>query len=143
MCAILLRLLAARFLKLHDPPLLSIRSPHTQIAPAVQALPLRDTLVCQLLTAWLLKLPVWPGDVVRDASTGAILYLAAPLACRGLLAPPLRLLPRALRAALPSAQALLEHAQRYAAAHCLAVPEVNIGALLPLRPWAPKARSSV
>jgi hypothetical protein len=95
----------------------------------MQALPLRDTLVCHLLTAWLLKLPLWPSDLIRAVATGELPFLAFTSHCRDIVRTCKRLAPGLLESPdLTNAATLTAQAQSTAHAIGLALPELNLGA---------------
>lgn len=86
------------------------------------------TLSCQLLTAWTLKLPLWPSDLLDAARCGTLPFLAATVTHRGLLKGH-RVAERALQfPALFSASELTAATQEFAANIKMVVPELNLGA---------------
>jgi hypothetical protein len=87
------------------------------------------TLCCHLLTAWILKLPLWASDLLEAAKSDRMPFLTAvnvykadlhghQVAARALQSP-----------ALWSASELTGAAQEFAARIKLVVPELNLGTL--------------
>lgn len=95
----------------------------------VQKLSMLTMLSCHLLTAWTLKLPLWPRDILEAARDGDLPHIAAINLCEDLLEghPIVR---RALRTPF---EAVATDAGLVAATHRLAtninvvIPELNLG----------------
>lgn len=95
--------------------------------PGVQKLPLWVSLVCHLLTAWTLKLPLWPSDLTDAALSGTLPFLGAQNTYRTELEGH-KYAMRAMRdPQLQSVNVLIAKAQSFAASLRMVVPELNLG----------------
>lgn len=108
-------------------------------SPWLQVLPLRKTLICHLLAAWTLKLPLWATDLNHAVTTGELPFLKfAALAEDAMQEPKLGALAQGVILApgllespqLSSAAMLVNNAQAHAAEWALVIPELNLSALL-------------
>lgn len=85
------------------------------------------TLVCHLLTAWTLKLPLWPSDLTDAALAGTLPFLGAANTYRNELEGQ-KYAIRAMRdPLLQTVNVLIAKAQTFAASVKMIVPELNLG----------------
>jgi hypothetical protein len=90
------------------------------------------TLVCQLLTAWTLKLPLWPSDLTDACLSGTLPFLGAANSYRTELEGH-KYAFRAMRdPMLLTVNVLIARAQKFAASVKMVVPELNLGENFPL-----------
>ena len=93
----------------------------------MQKLPLWMSLVCHLLAAWTLKLPLWPSDLTDAALSGTLPFLGAASAYRSELEGH-KYAMRAMRdPLLQTVNVLIARAQALAASVKMVVPELNLG----------------